>query len=511
MKGARLLGSPVIVPPAFLSAIIGPSMNRKPNILVFMTDHQRGDTVLPGGPARMPNVEKLRKGAVAFSETFCPSPHCCPARATLMTGLYPAQHGIWHNVDVANAITRGLSDGVRTWGEDFRDAGYRMWYSGKWHISHYESPADRGWNVCPGTEGDYSKRTVYKSDMWETYRELAGHPEPEKRGEGEILTPGYGPFTLYGAGEGNKTDIRHVDEGVRKLESLLAEKTDRPWCLFTSCNGPHDPYYVPREFLDMYDANDIRLPANFADDMRDKPNFYRRTKDRFDQLTEREHREGIRHYLAYCTFEDHLFGKLLEVLDRSGQAENTVVIYLSDHGDYMAEHGLWAKGLPCFRGAYHVPLMVRWPKAMEKPGRLVDRLVSLADLAPTLLELAGIDAGREFTGRSLAPFLRGETPEDWRDMLFTQTNGNELYGIQRAAFNKDWKMVYNGFDYDELYDLRRDPCEMRNLVREPGNSGVIRDMMRRIWRFSYQTGDTCINPYIMVRFAEYGPAEAFRE
>lgn len=466
--------------------------------------------MLPGGPAKMPNAGKLRRDAVTFSETFCPSPHCCPSRATLMTGLYPAQHGVWHNVDVANAITRGLKDGVRTWGEDLRDAGYEMWYSGKWHVSHHESPADRGWNVCPGTGGDYSKRTVYASDLWESYERIAGRPEPEKRGEGEILTPGYPRFTLYGEGEGNRTDIGHVDEGVKALKRLTREKSDRPWCLFTSCNGPHDPYYVPREFLDMYDRKDIRLPPSFSDDMRDKPNFYRRTKDRFDQLTEREHREGIRHYLAYCTFEDHLFGRLLDVLDGSGQAENTAVIYLSDHGDYMAEHGLWAKGLPCFRGAYHVPLLVRWPAGVKRPGRTVDALVSLADLASTMLEMAGVAPDREFVGRSLAPFLRGETPGEWRDALFTQSNGNELYGIQRGMFSKDWKFVYNGFDYDELYDLKNDPHETRNLAREPGMNERIRSMMRRIWQFSRATGDTCINPYIMVRFAQYGPAEAFR-
>ncbi len=483
----------------------------RPNILIFMADQQRGDTVLPGGPARMPNVERIRKDAVTFSEAFCPSPHCCPSRATLMTGLYPAQHGVWHNVDVANAITRGLAEGVRTWSEDLRDSGYRMWYSGKWHVSHHESPANRGWNVCPGTGGDYGGRTVYSSDMWETYRELAGQPEPKERGEGGILTPGYGPFRLYGENEGNRTDIGHVEEGVKILRALVGEKSDQPWCLFTSCNGPHDPYYVPRKFLDMYDPGEVKLPLNFRDDLADKPSFYRRTRDRFDQLTEREYREGIRHYLAYCTFEDQLFGRLLDALEESGQAGNTVLIYLSDHGDYMAEHGLWAKGLPCFRGAYHVPLMIRMPAGIGTPGRIVDSLVSLSDFAPTMLELAGVKPDRVFTGESLAPFLSGGTPRHWRGALFTQTNGNELYGIQRAMFTSEWKMVYNGFDYDELYNLRDDPHEMRNLAREPGMKDRIRDMMRGIWKFSHLTGDTCINPYIMVRFAQYGPAEAFRD
>src|SRR5210317_913169 len=127
----------------------------RPNILIFMTDHQRGDTVLDENPCLTPNIDRIKKNGVTFSEAFCPSPHCCPARATFFTGLYPTQHGIWHNVDVGNAITRELKDGVRTWSEDLRDAGYRMKYSGKWHVSHTESPMDRGWNCCASTASDY--------------------------------------------------------------------------------------------------------------------------------------------------------------------------------------------------------------------------------------------------------------------------------------------------------------------------------------------------------------------
>ena len=484
---------------------------KRPNILIFMTDHQRGDTVLPSNRCQTPNVDRIAREGVTFAEAFCPAPHCCPARATFMTGLYPAQHGVWHNVDVANAISRGLTDGVRTWCEDLHDAGYQMRYSGKWHVSHHESPVDRGWEVCPGTEGDYSGRGVYVSDRWETFRKLAAEPEPTERGEAQIIKPGFPQFTLYGTNDGNKNDMRVVDEGFDALSRLTAEDSDQPWCLFVGPGGPHDPYYVPQRFLDLYDPDEIELPPNFADEMRDKPNFYRRTRDLFDQLSEREHRESIRHFLAYCSFEDELFGKLLDRLESSGQKDDTLVMYCSDHGDYMGEHGLWAKGLPCFRGAYHVPLVMSWPGGVRNPGRLEDGLVSLADIAPTLLDAAGISADREFVGRDLMPFLRDESVADWRDALFTQSNGNELYGIQRSIFTRDHKFVYNGFDYDELYDLRADPHEMRNVVEDPKYKDLVRQSMRRIWQFSHQTGDTCINPYIMVRFAQYGPAEAFRE
>ncbi len=480
---------------------------KQPNILIFMTDHQRGDSVL--GRAIMPNTDKLRNQGVTFSETFCPAPHCCPARATFFTGLYPSQHNIWHNVNVGNAITRDLADGVKTWGEDLTEAGYRMWYSGKWHVSQHESPADRGWNCCPSTASDYSGATP--GNPWGAYKKLAATGQSLERGPDQIVNPGYPSFTISGVSdEETHGDTRVVREAVAKLEELTAEDSDQPWCLYAGCIGPHDPYNVPQKYLDMYDIDDIELPPNFHDDMLDKPNFYRRTKDNFDQLTEDEHRKSILHFLAYCTYEDALLGQLMDALEKSGQADDTLFIATSDHGDYMGEHGLWAKGVPCFRGAYHVPLVMRWPNGIKTPGAVVDEMISLADIAPTMLDVAHVDGAREFVGESLVPFLKGERPE-WRDMIFTQTNGNELYAIQRACFDKAFKMVYNGFDYDELYDLTKDPHELKNVVNDTQYKDVVRRMMKRIWQFAYETDDTCINPYIMVRFAQYGPAIAFEE
>lgn len=185
------------------------------------------------------------------------------------------------------------------------------------------------------------------------------------------------------------------------------------------------------------------------------------------------------------------------------------MLFCSDHGDYTADHGLWCKRLPCFRGAYHVPAVVRWPAGLANPGRDEDALVSLADFAPTFLQAAGVETRRPFTGMSLMPFLRDEPPAQWRTELYTQTNGNELYGIQRAVFDKKWKFVYNGFDYEELYDLESDPHETRNLYGSGEYEDVVRRMSAKLWRFAADHEETCINPYIMVGLAPYGPAQAF--
>ncbi len=479
---------------------------KKPNILIFMTDHQRGDTALPEHPAITPNLNRLCREGVTFSNAFCPSPHCCPARATFHSGLYPSRHGVWNNVCNAQALSRGLKPGVRLFSEDLAAAGYELDYCGKWHVSVEESPKDRGWteHLVSAAAGALHGQT------WEHYRKLAAQPEPDARGEGEILRPGYGAYRLYGTI--SEDPNRHDEQIVRQATEILRGRSasSPPWCLYVGAIGPHDPYCVPRKYLDMYELDQVPLPPSYADEMTDKPQIYQRMRQtRFGQLSEREVREGIRHFWAYCSYLDDIFGRVLAALDDAGQAENTLVLYCSDHGDYCGEHGLFCKGIPCFRGAYHVPAVVRWPAGIAKPGRRVDELVSLADFAPTFADLAGKPVDRELPGVSLVPFLGDRPPTTWRDEIHTQCNGVELYFTQRSVMTKEWKYVFNGFDVDELYDLRCDPDEMKNLAADPEYEDVKREMCRRMWRFAHQEDDGATNAYITVGLAPYGPATAF--
>lgn len=486
----------------------------KPNLLIFMTDQQRGDTVPPFHRARTPNLDRLSHEGVTFSQTFCPAPHCCPARATFFTGLYPSEHGVWNNVDVGNALSRGPYPGTRLWSDDLRDTGYSLYFSGKWHVSAVETPVDRGWMMrvpspAPSLQPEELASGRPHTREWDPYRRLAQQPEPQTRGEAQILRPGYSTYTHYGECDCPFRDEEVVDDAIALIHKR--SPSDGPWVQFVGTLGPHDPYFVPAAYLDLYSPDEVQLPASYSDRLDDKPALYRRTRDRFDQLTEPEQREALRHYLAFCTYQDVLFGRVLAALEETGWLESTAVLYLSDHGDYAGDHGLWCKGLPCFRGSYHVPAILRWPEGIARPGSNVDAFVSLADFAPTFLDMAGVDPERPLSGLSLLPFLRGQCPEQWRDAIFTQTNGNELYGIQRSIMTREWKYVYNGFDYDELYDLRRDPDETRNLSANPQYREVVRQMCRRLWRFAYEHKDVPINQYITVALAPFGPAEAFRE
>ncbi len=481
-------------------------MTRQPNILIFMTDHQRADTLAPWGRAITPNLDRLAKEGVTFTNTFCPSPHCCPARATFMTGLYPSRHGVWNNICNDWALSRGLKPGVRCWSEDLHAAGYRLGYAGKWHVSVEEGPEDRGFSDLGWVT---SVKGAFHGCGWAAYDKLAAQPpRTEPRKEGQLLRPGWGDVQLYKSWVHGTERVTHdervTDDGVALLKKLAAG--DSPWGLYVGCTMPHDPYHVPTKYLDQYRLEDIPLPPSYTDDMAGKPGIVRRIRrDLWGQLSEHEVREAIRHYLAMCTWLDELFGETLAALEASGQADNTLVVYCSDHGDYMGDHGLFAKGIPCYRGAYHVPAVVRWPKGIRDPGRCEEAFVSLADFAPTFQEVAGVRPDAGLTGKSLVPFLRGETPQAWRDEIHTQCDGVELYYTQRSVMTRDFKYVYNGFDEDELYDLRNDPHECVNQARNPAYAEIVRDLLGRIWRFARQEGDKVPNPYLTVAFAPVGP------
>jgi arylsulfatase A-like enzyme len=475
-----------------------------------MTDQEQADVIAPDHPCRTPFADRFAREGIRFTQAYTPTAHCCPSRASFMTGLYPSRHGVFNNVCTPTAIHYGLTEGVVTFSELLRDAGYNLTLCGKWHVSVEEGPADRGWEEREVTaaKGTLHHRSI---DQW---RDGPVGPDDGTRRRGHVQRPGWGDFIVYktlpdGGAKGYEAlhDHKVVQAAVDALQDLSGQ--DAPWCLFVGPIGPHDPFNVPETFVKQYDPAQIPLPPSYGDTLEDKPRIVQRQRRQlWDQLSEDEVRESIAHYWAYCTLEDELFGEVLAALDASGQADNTLVIFLSDHGDYVGAHGLYLKGVPAFREAYHVPCIMRWPKGLRQPDRSVDAFITLADFAPTFLELAGVPVPEAMTGRSLLPFLRGETPADWPDAFYSQFNGVELYYTQRMVVTKDYKYVYNGFDFDELYDLRTDPLEMVNVADRPDYAEVKQTLVRKMWRFAAEQQDMIFNPYGTVALAPWGPADA---
>ncbi len=494
----------------------------KPNVLIYFVDQQRGNTAPPYNLAITPNLDKFAKEGVAFSQAHTIAPHCAPSRASFFSGLYPAQHGVWNNVSVGNALTRGLYDGITLFSEDFQKAGYRTYYGGKWHVSHYEGPLHRGFDICYQADkkvySGQSNNTRPFTNEWDKFE--GRYENKTQRGEGEILRDGYKLYTHYGVTEKIRdestinTAIELITNRAEKDKEYGMDKdSSAPWFQVISTNSPHDPYFVEQKYLDMYDINDIELPPSYYDRMEDKPALYRKTAEMFWQLSEEEQKQSIRHYLALCTYQDECFGRVMDALEKSGEADNTIVLYVSDHGDYLGDHGIWCKGLPCFEGAYHIPALIRYPNMVKNPGRVVEDFVSITDIAPTLMDMCELYdyKNREIMGISLKDYLLDKTPQQKHTELYTQSNGNELYGIQRSVRNEKWKFVYNGFDYDEFYDLENDPHEMHNIYNDYKNSPELKEMCKKLWKFAKDTDDVCINQYIMVGLATYGPGIVFEE
>jgi arylsulfatase A-like enzyme len=478
------------------------AQTKKPNILIFMTDQERADVTYADHPCRTPHVERLAREGVRFGNVFTTMAHCCPSRASFFTGLYPSQHGIYNNVSGRAAIHRALNDGVVTFSERLQDAGYGLYFSGKWHISAEENPVDRGWTELAVTGGK-ERKAGQPLDSW---REMLRSEEPRERARGELVRPGWGNKKLYGAkGElENINDYRLVQRGIRQLDELKG--TQEPWCLYIGVIGPHDPFIVPEKYAKMYDPSGIELPPNYADSLTDKPGIYRRMRRVFDQLTPQEVKESIAHYWGFCSMMDDLFGMVLDALDRNGQAEDTLVLFMSDHGESLASHGIYCKGISPYDETYRVPCVIRWPQGISEPGREVTELVSMMDFAPTLVDLAGAAPLSNSKGASLVPWLQGERPEHWREAVFNQCNGVEIYYTQRFVRTERYKFVYNPTDVDELYDLANDPYEIINLADLPEMLPIKEEMYARIWREAADVDDIIFNPYITVATADFGPA-----
>jgi len=481
----------------------------RPNILVVMSDQQQADVVLAGHPCRTPHADRMAAQGVRFTHCFTPTAHCCPSRASFHTGLMPSRHGVHNNIATPTALSTGLAHGVVTFGSRLRSAGYELAFAGKWHVDNHHGPADHGWRELVVTAGRGA--AMHPPDGH--YRQVG--PDAGPRAPGTIARPGWGPFRLFDPSEDATHDGPGGDEAVVRsaIDALPGlASSGKPWCMFVGTFAPHDPFSAPGRFVRMYDPERIELPASYGDDLADKPRIYQRLRRQvWDQLPPGEVRQAIARYWAACTWVDDMLGRLLAALEATGQADHTLVLFLSDHGDYAGAHGLFLKGVAAFREAYHVPCIARWPKGIAHPGRQVDAIVSLADFAPTFCEVAGVATDpAEFSGRSIAPFFAAsDGPADWPTHMHTQFNGVELYYTQRAVWNHSHKYVHNGFDYDELYDLQRDPGEMVNRIDDPSLDEVKRELVRELWRFAIAQGDRRVmNPYGSVALAPWGPGLA---
>ncbi len=453
---------------------------RRPNILHIMSDQQQWATIAGRSECRTPNLNRLAAGGMLFERAYTPSAVCCPARAIILSGAYHWHNGVYNQIHSSPSVHRDMNPDVVLYSQRLRDAGYHLGYVGKWHASWVRTPFDFGFHEGAGVQGCWPQ-ALRKYDLNPDRVEL---PKAQLKSvtTREMRWPGSEPFTMWGYREGAEEatpEYRQAEQAIRMMNRFA--KGSSPWHLEVHFVQPHDPYMPLKQYVDRYDPRAIKVPRNFQDTFAGKPGLHRRESESWGKVTEEDYRQGRAYYYAYTEQLDAQVGRILDALDRTGQAENTLVVYTTDHGDMVGAHRMWIKGWIPYEECYRVPMIVRWPGRV-RPGSRTAHLAQTHDLAHTYVEAAGAQKLPYADGRALQPLFENPSRADWADEILCAYYGGEFLYTQRIAITERFKYVFNGFDYDELYDLQKDPEEMHNAVENPSYRDAVADMRRRLYR-----------------------------
>ena len=476
---------------AFLTRC-GGTEGPRPNILLVMTDDQQHSQMGCAGHPLLstPAMDRLAAEGSRFSNAYCTNSLCAPSRASILTGCYSHVHGIRGNSEKADAV-ESLNPELPTFPQMLQDAGYRTGLVGKWHLREQPRGFDE-WKVLPG-QGNYF--------------------DPEFLINGEsAMQSGYA------------TDIT-TDFAL----DFLRRHEDGPFCLLYQHKAPHRPFSPAPRHAALYEDIDWPKPPTYDDDyatrrvaaeardMRFEESLAGDYPDLPESLDPGQRREWIfqrfvkDHHRAVHGVDENL-GLVLDHLDASGLAEDTVVLYTTDNGYFLGEHGWYDKRF-MYEEALRIPLLVRYPR-LGRAGAVQERPVLNVDIAPTLLDLAGIRVPDQMQGRSLRPLLEGSPPERWRDSILYSYYENSWafremareqmtdpsfqfwtphrVGPHRGVRTDRHKLIeyYGEGDYWELFDLQEDPGELRNLYEEPGYGQLIEELRSRLVDLRQQYGET---------------------
>ena len=433
-----------------------------PNILIIQPDQHRADVMGCTGNslAITPHLDRLAAAGVRFSNAASASPVCCPFRATMQTGLYIHEHGV-----VQNGIR--LEHEFETIGEIFSGQGYATGYIGKWHLEGFlpedtvggfiePGEARQGWQEWYGYEKSHEFFKVWKYN--------------EKREKVRLSEYDWEPAW-------------HTDMAL----DFIKRNTDKgkPWCYYIAYGPPHKPEQCLPEFLEKYDPEVFELPPNAEKEL--------------SVENKRELRRILQMYYAQVTAVDHEVGRLVDGLKKIGVDDQTIIVYVSDHGDVLGSHNadivqkyietgrnvnntLRTKGKP-FSTAFRIPFIVSGPD-VKKPGLVSESLVSSVDLVPTILDLAGLDVPQYMQGKSMADwYFKGQGPD--QPYLYMGLHNN--HNAWRAVW--DGQYLLSLLDYQLFYDHSKDPHELDNLYDNPDFENKRKELESVLIKLAADTGD----------------------
>lgn len=446
-----------------------------PNVLFIMTDDQRQDAMSAyGNPMlKTPNMDRIGAGGVRFTEAFVTNSLCAPSRASILTGQYSHAHGVITNGGGPVYYNQpGLRAEQPTFVHLLRAAGYHTALVGKWHLRSDPSGFDQ-WAVFPG-QGMYN--------------------DPEMIANGMRLKM-----------RGHADDV----VGDQALLFLRDRPKDRPFCLCYQFKSPHRSWMPAERYAHVYDDMMVPVPRTFEDRLAGRPEALRRAelaiadmpdfRDRgvaaslpAEERKRRNLEQLVKNYYRVLLSVDENVGRVLDYMDREGLAENTVVVYTSDNGFFLGEHGLFDKRL-MYEPSIKVPLLVRHP-ARVKAGVVDTTHMALnVDVAPTLLELAGVPVPGWMHGRSLVPVLEGKQPP-WRDAFlyeYYEFPAEHCVRKNRGVRTARWKLIHFWEQPEEweLYDLQADPDETTNLAGRREHARTLATLKAKLEELRREVGD----------------------
>ena len=432
-------------------------MGTPTNILFVMADeHQAGALSFLGHPVvQTPNLDRLAARGTVFQNAYTPCPICVPARAAVATGRYTHKTGYWDNAHAYDGRVPG-------WGSVLQSAGVSVTSIGKLHYRTAEDPTGFDEQILPM----HIQNGI--GQVWGSVR----NPLPK-------VAKGTGMLGQIGAGlsKYNSFDMKVAEKAVDWLQE--PQRKAEPWVAFTSFVAPHFPLTVPQEYLDMYPAVEMPLPS-----VRPGPNYtVHPWLDRMNDIensdaelgTDEKRREAIAAYYALCTFVDTQIGRVLDALEASGQAENTLVIYTSDHGEGLGMRGRWGKS-HLYRESVQVPMILAGPSVSA--GSTVTTPVSLLDIAPTISDVCKLPADLEWVGQSLLKIAA--KPDDSERLAFAEYHAVNSPSGGFMLANARWKYhEFVGYGA-ELFDLEADPLEVNNLIENPKHKTIAQFMRTQL-------------------------------
>lgn len=451
----------------------------RPNFLFLFTDDQtyRSIGALNNPAVKTPNLDRLTREGVTFTHCFNQgswSPAICIcSRAMLNTGqsLHRSRTGIGE---------RGQPPTVPLWGEVLGQAGYETFFTGKWHNSEdslrrsFKRVGPYGGGMYPSTPSDDLSADPYtRPRPGNTWRpddtSLSGHWRTMENGE-----------------------IRHSSEiwaqAAIDFLSARSKETDDPFFMYVSFHAPHDPRQAPKEFLDLYPLESIEIPPNFLP----KHPFDQGDSQIRDEVlapfprTEEAIRTHLQEYYAILSHADAQIGRILDALDAAGEADNTVVVFSSDHGLAVGQHGLMGKQSQ-YDHSIRMPLILRGPGL--EAGRRIDAPVYLPSLYPTTCEMAGAAIPETVEFPSLLPLIRRDA-ESLHDAIF-----GAYMDYQRMVRTERYKLIHYPHNGEvQLFDLRNDPWERYDLAENPTFAQIRKDLEARLRELQAEVGDELVLP-----------------